>query len=158
MLGLCSAILGPCWAHVGPSWGILEPCWASVGPSRGSSWPVLALCWGKGAPPQFSFFRFMLFLSKSQKHRKLRGFLVSDHRSVACAGSRIAKARPYRAWGFARLQGLLARFKGLRLTAGRRPSLFFLLLLLFLLLVFACLIPWRVPPCVCRGRRIFSFV
>ena len=23
------------------------------------------------------------------------------------------------------------------------------------LLVFACLIPWRAPPCVCRGRRIF---
>ena len=38
-------------------------------------------------------------------------------------------------------------------------SLLLLLLLLLLLvrlnlLVFACLIPWRAPPCVCRGRRI----
>jgi hypothetical protein len=22
----------------------------------------------------------------------------------------------------------------------------------------ACLIPWRAPPCVCRGRRIYPFI
>ena len=30
-----------------------------------------------------------------------------------------------------------------------------LLLVRLNLLVFACLIPWRAPPCVCRGRRIY---
>ena len=38
------------------------------------------------------------------------------------------------------------------------PLLLPLLLLLVRLnlLVFACLIPWRAPPCVCRGRRILN--
>jgi hypothetical protein len=31
-----------------------------------------------------------------------------------------------------------------------------LLLVRLNLLVFACLIPWRAPPCVCRGRRIWK--
>ena len=31
-----------------------------------------------------------------------------------------------------------------------------LLLVRLNLLVFACLIPWRAPPCVCRGRRMQS--
>ena len=41
MLGPCWAILGPSCAYVGPSWASLEPCWAYVGPS----WGHLGLCW-----------------------------------------------------------------------------------------------------------------
>ena len=92
ILGPCWAILGLCWAILGPSWAILEPCWAYVGPSWGSSWAILGLGWGKGVPPQVLFSRFMLFLSKSKKHRKLRGFSGADHWSAVGARSRIAKA------------------------------------------------------------------
>ena len=70
ILGLC---LGPMLGHLG---AILGLCWAilgHLGPSWGSSWAILGLCWGyvvaRGAPWKLS----SRFLSKSTKHRTLRG-------------------------------------------------------------------------------------
>ena len=90
MLGHLGPILGLCWAILGLCGAILGPSGAYVGPSWGPSWLILWLCWGTGYPD--FFFRFMLFLSKSKKHRKLRGFSGAEHRSAAGARSPIAKA------------------------------------------------------------------
>ena len=76
MLGLCWG--GPSWSHVGPKLGHLG-----------------AMLGARGCPSNFLFFRFMLFFSKSQKHRKLLGFSVAEHRSAVGAGSRIAKATAF---------------------------------------------------------------
>ena len=97
MLGLCWAILGLCWAILGLSWAYVGPSWGHVGPKLGHLGahlgPILGLCWSKGPPIFFS--RFMLFLSKSKKHRKLRGFSGAEHRSAVGGGSRIAKATAF---------------------------------------------------------------
>ena len=76
---LCWAILdlGPCWAILAPCWAYVGPSWDHVGPRLGHLRAHLGPFWGyvgaRGVPPNF-FSQFMLFLSKSQKHRKLRGF------------------------------------------------------------------------------------
>ena len=97
MLGLCWAILGLCWAILGPSWGHLGPSWSHVGPMLGHLGAHLGPSWGyvvaRGYPP--IFFDLCCFFSTSRKHRKLRGFSVSDHRSAVGAGSRIAKATAF---------------------------------------------------------------
>ena len=91
--------VGPSWGHLGPSWGHLGPSWSHVGPMLGQLGAQLGPSWGyvgaRGVPPQDFFSRFMLFFSKSKKHRKLRGFSVTEHRSAAGAGSRIAKATAF---------------------------------------------------------------
>ena len=48
------AILGPSWAHLGPSRGHPGPSWGHLGPSRGylgPSWGILGLSWGNLGPP-----------------------------------------------------------------------------------------------------------
>ena len=99
MLGLCWAILGLCWAILEPSWAYVGPSWGHVGPKLGHLGVHLGPSWGyvgaRGVPPQVFFSRFMLFFSKCQKHRKLRGFVGDYASSAAGAGSRIAKATAF---------------------------------------------------------------
>ena len=107
-MGSCWAILGPCWAYVGPSWAYVGPSWSLVGPKLGHlgahlgpSWAILGLILGHlgamlaqgGTPPNF-FSRFMLFLSRRKKHRKLRGFSVAEHRSAVGAIAKASGLRP----------------------------------------------------------------
>ena len=88
-LGAMLGHLGPMLGHLGASWSHVGPMLGHLGAHLGPSW---GLGWGKGVPPQVFFSRFMLFLSKSKKHRKLRGFSGVDHWSAVGARSRIAKA------------------------------------------------------------------
>ena len=115
MLGLCRAILGLCWAILGPSWSHVGPMLGHLGAHLGPSWGYVG---ARGEPPNFYFPIYVVFFEE-QKNRKLRGFLGAEHRSAAGARARIAKAT---AFGRADRQGLLARFKRLRATAGQGPN------------------------------------
>ena len=95
MLGDLGAMLG----HLGPMLGHLGAILGHLGAMLGLCWAILGLILGhlgarlgQGGTPPSSFFPFMLFLSKSKKHRKLRGFSGADHWSAVGARSRIAKA------------------------------------------------------------------
>ena len=68
--------------HLGPmlAWGYLGPMLGHRGAMLGLSWATLGLILGhlgamleQGGTPQNFFFRFIFFLSRSKKHRKIRG-------------------------------------------------------------------------------------
>ena len=114
--------VGPAWAYVGPSWTHLGPMLGHLGAMLGLSWAILGLILGhlgamlgQGGTPQSFFSRFMLFWSKSKKHRKLRGFSGADHWSAVGARSRIAKASGLR-------PGRRPRTKKEVTTIGREPT------------------------------------
>ena len=101
MLGDLEAYVEPswrlCWAHLGPMLGHLGahvgPSWAILGAMLGLCWPILRLILAhfgtmlgqKGKSTKHRNFFFMVFLSRSKKHRK-----VAD--GGGRRDSRIAKA------------------------------------------------------------------
>ena len=109
MLSRLGVMLGDLWAMLGLGWAILGPCWAILGLCSAIFGAMLDLCrailelilghlgamLAQGGTPPNVFFRFMLFFSKSKKHRKLRGFSGAEHRSAVAGGSRIAKATAF---------------------------------------------------------------
>ena len=61
--------MGPAWNHLGPMLGHLGPSWSHVGPMLGH----LGAHLGPSGGYVGIFFCMVPFLSRSKKHRKIRG-------------------------------------------------------------------------------------